>query len=73
MRVQRSLTQPRVVPAQVWDGLTATARAGAIQLRARLASNLVIPESQSPRTEIAPCHADSIIPRFDPSIATVSP
>ena len=73
MRLQRSSTDPLVAPAQVWDGLTTEARAGAIRLMARLASNLVIHGSDSPHTEIAPCLHDSLTPRSDPSISTATP
>jgi hypothetical protein len=73
MKLQRSFTESHVVPAQVWDGLTATAQAGAIQLMARRASNLVIQGTQSLHMEIAPWLPNSVIPRSDPSIATATP
>jgi hypothetical protein len=40
MNVQKFFPVPVVEPAQVWDGLTAEAQAGAIRLMATLASNL---------------------------------
>ncbi len=47
MKLQRSSADPVVAPAQVWEGLTLEAQAGAIQLMAHLASNLVIQGSDS--------------------------
>lgn len=47
MRLQRPSVDLVVAPAQVWAGLTAEAQAAAIQLRARLASNLVAQQSDS--------------------------
>jgi hypothetical protein len=73
MSVQRSLSVPVVVPAQVWVGLATEAQAGAIQLMARLASNVVIQGSDSPYTELAPCLHDSLPRRSDPSISTAKP
>jgi len=73
MRLQRSFTEPLVTPAQVWVGLSTEAQAGAIQLMARLASNLVIQESDSTHKEITPCLHDSVTPRSAPSISTAPP
>jgi hypothetical protein len=73
MRLQRSSTDPVVAPAQVWVGLTSEAQAGAIQLMARLASDLVIQGSDSTHKEIAPCLHDSVTPRSAPSISTATP
>ena len=73
MSCQKPFPIPVIVPAQVWDGLTTEAQAGAIQLMARLASNLVTQGSSSPHTEIAPCLHDSVTPRSDPSISTATP
>jgi hypothetical protein len=70
MRVQRPSADPVVAPAQVWVGLTTEARAGAIQLMARLASNLVIQGSESTPKERALCLHDSVTPRSAPSIST---
>ena len=73
MRLQGPHTKSLVVPAQVWDGLTTEAQAGAIQLMARLASNLVTQGFSSPHTEISPCLHDSVTPRSDPSTSTATP
>jgi hypothetical protein len=73
MRLQRPFNNPLVVPAQVWAGLTTEARARAIQLMARLASNLVTQGPRSPHTEIPPCLHESATPRSDPSISTATP
>lgn len=73
MSVQRSLSVPVVVPTQVWVGLATEAQAGAIQLMARLASNVVIQGSDSLYTELAPCLHDSLRRRSDPSISTAKP
>jgi hypothetical protein len=73
MRLQRSFTDPLVAPAQVWDGLTTEAQAGAIQLMARLASNLVIQGTDSTGKEILPCLHDSVTPRSAPSTSTATP
>ena len=73
MRLQRSYADPVVAPAQVWVGLTTAARAGAIQLMARLASNLVLQGSESTHKEIAPCLHDSVTPRSAPRISTATP
>ena len=73
MRLQRSSTGPRVVPVQVWGGLATEARAGAIRLMARLASNLVIQGFVSTHKESASCLHDSVTPRSAPSISTAAP
>ena len=73
MREQRLSGNPVVAPAQVWDGLTTEAQAGAIQLMARLASNFVIQGSHATHKEIDPCLHDSVTPRSDPSISTATP
>jgi hypothetical protein len=73
MSVHRSSSNLMVVPAQVWSGLTIEAQAGAIQLMARLASNLVIQESQPVHTEITPCLHSLLPTRSDLSISTATP
>jgi hypothetical protein len=73
MRLQRPSTQLIVAPSQVWDGLTAEAQATAIQLLARLASNLVAPQSDSTLQEVSSCFHDSVPPRSAPSISTAKP
>ena len=73
MRLQRSSTDPLVAPAQVWDGLTTEAQAGAIQLMARLASTVLFQGSDSTHREIAPCLPASVPPRSAPSISTARP
>jgi hypothetical protein len=73
MKLQRPSTHLIVAPSQVWDGLTAEAQAAAIQLLARLASNLVAPQSDSIQQEISSCFHNSVPPRFAPSISTATP
>jgi hypothetical protein len=73
MSVRKSSFDPIVVPAQVWNGLTIEAREGAIQLMARLASNLVVQESQQLHTEITSCLHNSLTPRSDLIISTGTP
>jgi hypothetical protein len=73
MSVHKSSFDPIVAPAQVWNGLTIEARAGAIQLMARLASNLVIQESQQLHTEITPCLHNSLTTRSELIISTATP
>ena len=73
MRLQRSSADPVVEPAQVWGGLSTEARAGAIRLMARLASNLVIQGSESTYKEIASCLHSPATPRSAPSISTATP
>jgi hypothetical protein len=64
---------PIVAPAQVWSGLTTEAQAGAIQLMARLASNLIIQEPQPVHTEITPCLHSSHPTRSDQSTSNATP
>jgi hypothetical protein len=64
---------PVIAPAQVWGGLTADARAGAIRLMANMASNLVTRHQESTQREFAPCHHDSSPPRSGPSISIAKP
>jgi hypothetical protein len=73
MRIQRLSGDPIVAPAQVWDGLTTEAQAGAIQLMARLASNLVAQESDSTITEVQTCLHGTVPLRSAPSISTAMP
>jgi hypothetical protein len=73
MKLQRPSTHLIVAPSQVWDGLTAKAQAAAIQLLARLASNLVAPQSDSTQQEVSSCFHDSVPPRSAPSISTATP
>jgi hypothetical protein len=73
MRLQRPSTDLIVAPAQVWDGLTAEAQAAAIQLLARLASNLVAQQSDSTPQEVSSCFHNSVPPRSAPSISTARP
>jgi hypothetical protein len=73
MRLQEPFTDLVVVPAQVWEGLNTEAQARAIQLMARLASNLVFQGFDPARKETRPCPHDSVIPRSDPSISTAAP
>jgi hypothetical protein len=73
MRLQRPSTPLVVAPSQVWDGLTVEAQAAAIQLLARLASNLVAPQSDSTQQEVSSCFHNSVPPRSASSIATAQP
>jgi hypothetical protein len=73
MRLQRSSSDLIVAPAQVWAGLTAEAQAAAIQLPARLASDLVDQQPDSNHPEISPCSRRSAPPRSAPSISTAKP
>ena len=73
MRLQRSSTDPLVAPAQVWGGLATEARAGAIRLMARLASNLVIQGFDSTHKESTPCLQDPVTPRSAPRTSTATP
>jgi hypothetical protein len=73
MSLKRSSTDLVVAPAQVWAGLTAEARAAAIQLLARLASNLVSPQPDPIHPEIFPCFHRTDPPRSAPSISTAEP
>ena len=73
MTVQKFLPVPVVEPAQVWDGLTAEAQAGAIRLMANLASHLVAQDPQSTRQEFASCRHDSPPSRSGPNISIAKP
>jgi hypothetical protein len=73
MKPQRPSTHLVVAPSQVWDGLTAQAQAAAIQLLARLASNLAAPQSDSTQQEVSSCFHESVPPRSAPSISTARP
>jgi hypothetical protein len=73
MNVQKLFPVPVVEPAQVWDGLTAEAQAGAIRLMANLASHLVAQHQESTQQEFAPCHRDSPPSRSAPSISIAKP
>jgi hypothetical protein len=70
MSLQRPSTQLIVTPSQVWDGLAAEAQAAAIQLLARLASNLVAQQSDSTQQEVSSCFHNTVPPRSDLSIST---
>jgi hypothetical protein len=73
MKCQKSFAVPVIEPAQVWDGLTADAQAGAIRLMANLASHLVAQHQESTPQEFAPCHHDSPPRRSGPSISSAKP
>jgi hypothetical protein len=73
MSLQRSSTDLVVAPAQVWAGLTTEARAAAIQLLARLASNLVSPQPDPIHAETSQCFYRTDPPRSAPSISTAKP
>ena len=73
MRLQRSSADPLVAPAQVWGDLATEARAGAIRLMARLASDLVIQGFGSTHQEITSCLHESATPRSAPSTSTAAP
>jgi len=73
MRVQKPLFDLVVAPAQVWAGLTTETQAAAIQLLARLASDLVAQGFDSPHKERLRCLHDSVTPRSAPSISTAKP
>jgi hypothetical protein len=73
MNCEKPFPVPVVEPAQVWDGLTAEAQAGAIRLMANLASNLVTQHQESTPQEFAPCHHDSPPSRSGPSISIAKP
>jgi hypothetical protein len=73
MNDQKPFPAPVIEPAQVWDGLTAEAQAGAIRLMANLASHLVAQHPESTSQELAPCHHDSPPPRSGPSISIAKP
>ena len=73
MSLQRSSTDPVVAPAQVWDGLTAEAQAGAIRLMANLASNLVAQHQESTQHGVRPMPPRLAPPRSAPSISIAKP
>jgi hypothetical protein len=73
MRMQRLSDDPIVTPAQVWEGLATEAQAGAIQLMARLASNLIAQQTDSTTTEVQTCLHGAVPPRSAPSISTATP
>jgi hypothetical protein len=73
MNDQNLVPMSVVEPAQVWGGLAAEARAGAIRLMANLASNLIARPSESIQQESAPCHHDSPPSRSGPSISIAKP
>jgi hypothetical protein len=73
MSGQRPFPAPVIEPAQVWDGLTAEAQAGAIRLMANLASHLVAQYPQSTRQEFASCRHDSPPSRSGPNISIAKP
>jgi hypothetical protein len=73
MKLQRPSTDLVVQPAQVWAGLTAEARACAIQLLARLASHRVALQPDSTHPEISPCLYGSAPPRSAPRISIAEP
>ena len=73
MNDQKPFPAPVIEPAQVWDGLTAEAQAGAIRLMANLASHLVAQYPQSTRPEFASCRHDSPPSRSGPNISIAKP
>ena len=73
MNCQKPFPVPVVEPAQVWDGLTAEAQAGAIRLMANLASHLLARHPESTHQEPAPCRHDPLPSRSAPSISTAKP
>ena len=73
MNDQKPFTVPLIAPAQVWGGLTANDRAGAIRLMANLASHLVTLHQESTPTEFTPCQHDSPPRRSGPSISIAKP
>jgi hypothetical protein len=73
MSYQKSLPVPEIAPAQVWDGLAANDRAGAIRLMANLASHLLARHQESIHQEPAPCQLDPLPSRSAPSISTAKP
>ena len=73
MKIQWLSDDLIVAPYQVWDGLATEAQAGAIQLMARLASNLVAQQTDSTITEVPTCLHESVPPRSAPSISTAMP
>ena len=73
MNDQKPFPVPLIAPAQVWDGLTADAQAGAIRLMANLASHLVAQHQESTQKEFTPCRHDSPPSRSEPSISIAKP
>ncbi|CAN5702009.1 hypothetical protein BH23PLA1_BH23PLA1_31620 [soil metagenome] len=73
MNGQKSFPAHVIEPAQVWDGLTAEARAGAIRLMANLAYQLAAQHQESTRQEFAPCRNDSPPSKSGPSISIAKP
>jgi hypothetical protein len=73
MSLQRCSTDLIVAPAQVWAGLTAQTQAAAIQLLARLASDLIAQQPDPNHPEISPCFSHPAPPRSAPSISTAKP
>ena len=73
MNAQDSFPAPVIEPAQVWDGLTAEAQAGAIRMMANLASHLFAQDQPTTRQEFAPCRHDSHPSRSGPSISIARP
>ena len=73
MNYQKPLPVRVIEPAQVWDGLTAEAQAGAIRLMANPASNLVAQHQESTQTESVSCRHDSPPRRSGPSISIAKP
>jgi hypothetical protein len=73
MNCQKPFPVPVIAPAQVWDGLTADAQAGAIRLMANLASHLVTQHQESTPKEFAPCRHDSLPRKSGPSISIAKP
>ena len=73
MNDQKPVSVPLIAPAQVWVGLTADDRAGAIRLMANLASHLVAQHQVSTPQEFAPCRHDSPPSRSGPSISIAKP
>lgn len=73
MRSRTSSNDSLVSPAQVWGGLATEARAGAIQLMAHLASNLVFQGFDSTHMESPPCLQEPVTPRSAPRTSTATP
>jgi hypothetical protein len=73
MNAQDSFPAPVIEPAQVWDGLTAEAQAGAIRMMANLASHLFAQDQPTTRQEFAPCRHDSHPSRSGPSTSIAKP
>jgi hypothetical protein len=73
MNAQDSFSARVIEPAQVWDGLTAEAQAGAIRMMANLASHLFAQDQPTTRQEFAPCRHDSHPSRSGPSTSIAKP